>query len=314
MVTLGTDKKMLQKITLIVIAALTLISLVLLLIIIAMSVGDKPGVNDDEDLDIKLEFIDGNATDAQLSSGSLILANKNTPYTAPSDLSVVNIAEFRDRATGRDIDPSLPYPYVSANKYNFYMAADAIESMHNMLMDMKDATKCTGISVSAAYGKSDYPADKDLHTGYTIVLMVDLEEDTTRVNPYFTDESNEDLNKWMTENAHKYGFVTRYPDDKAEITGVSDYTYAYRYVGAAHATIMKEKGLCLEEYLDYLKKNSSDKDPITLKGADNANYVVYYVECADSEAVIKLPVESDEYTYTVSGTNCGGVVITVKVK
>lgn len=312
MVTLGMDKTRLQKITLTVIAALTLISLVLLLIIIAMSVGDKPGVNDDEDIDIKLEFVDGKATEKQLQTGSLILANTSHPYTAPEDFSVVNIAEFRDGAIGRDKDLSIPYPYVSAKYKVFCMAGDAIESTHNMLMAMKEDTKCTGINVAKAYGISD--EDTDIGTGYTMVLNVDPAEDATRVDQYFTHESNKDLYDWMVENAHKYGFVTRYPADKAEITGVSDYTYAYRYVGVAHATLMKQKGLCLEEYIEYLKKNTSSKNYLTIKGADGNYYAVYYAECADTKTEIKLPVESEEYTYTISGTNCGGVVITVKVK
>lgn len=311
----GIEKRKLQKITLCVIAALTLISLVLLLVIIAMSVGDGAGtVNGDHDIDIKLEFADGKVTEKQLSTGSLILANKNNPYTAPSDLRVVNIATHRDKETGRDLDPNIPYPYVSAQKANFCMAGDAIDATHNMLMAMKDATGCTGINVSAAYGKSNLTEDKDIHTGYTLVLTVDLEEDTTRVDQYFTHESNKDLNDWMVENAHKYGFVTRYPADKEKTTGVSDYTYAYRYVGVAHATYMKENNLCLEEYLLFLDASTSAKDPLTVKGADGASYAIYYAECADTETEIKLPVESEEYTYTISGTNCGGVVVTVKLK
>ena len=37
----------------------------------------------------------------------------------------------------------------------------------------------------------------------------------------------------------------------------------YRYVGIENATFMKEKGYCLEEYIEYLKQfndNYNDKD------------------------------------------------------
>ena len=310
METFGIEKRKLQKITLAVIAALTLISLVLLIIIIAMSVGDNTTINNG-DTKINLEFVDGKATEKQLQTGSLILANTGHPYPAPENFSTVNISEYRTSK-----DPSVPY--FSANYPIFCMAADAIESTHDMIMALRSATGSTGITVSQAYGNSDYPADKDIHTGYTMVLTVDLKEDTSRVDTYFTHESNKDLYDWMNANAHKYGFVTRYPADKAEITGVSDYTYAYRYVGVAHATYMNENGLCLEEYIEYLKTNTSHKDTLTVKGADGKSYVVYYAECADVDTDIKLPKtpeESDElqYSYTVSGTNEGGVVITVKI-
>lgn len=60
------------------------------------------------------------------------------------------------------------------------------------------------------------------------------------------------------DNAYKYGFVIRYPDGKESVTGVSDYNYAFRYVGYAHAYYMHENGLCLEEYISLLQKKYSD--------------------------------------------------------
>ena len=55
--------------------------------------------------------------------------------------------------------------------------------------------------------------------------------------------------RWLTENAHKYGFILRYTSDKREITGIVDEPWHWRYVGVETATAMKGTGLCLEEYL-----------------------------------------------------------------
>lgn len=55
--------------------------------------------------------------------------------------------------------------------------------------------------------------------------------------------------KWLVANAHKYGFILRYPEDKTEITGMIYQPWHWRYVGVEAATEMKEKNLCLEEYL-----------------------------------------------------------------
>ncbi len=55
--------------------------------------------------------------------------------------------------------------------------------------------------------------------------------------------------KWLVANAHKYGFILRYPEDKTEITGTIYQPWHWRYVGVTAATEMKEKNLCLEEYL-----------------------------------------------------------------
>ncbi|XOQ44666.1 MAG: D-alanyl-D-alanine carboxypeptidase [Clostridium sp.] len=61
--------------------------------------------------------------------------------------------------------------------------------------------------------------------------------------------------RWLDEHAQEYGFVLRYPKDKQEITKIKYEPWHYRYVGIENAQIMKEKNLCLEEYIDYLQKN-----------------------------------------------------------
>lgn len=55
--------------------------------------------------------------------------------------------------------------------------------------------------------------------------------------------------KWLVDNAHKYGFVLRYPEDKTEITGMIYQPWHWRYVGIEVAEEMKSNNLCLEEYL-----------------------------------------------------------------
>jgi D-alanyl-D-alanine carboxypeptidase len=111
---------------------------------------------------------------------------------------------------------------------------------------------------------------------------------------------------WLFENCHKYGFVVRYPADKVDITGVDDYTDYFRYVGVAHATYMTENNLCLEEYIPLLKEYTDNK-PLKINGADGRYYEVWYVS-VNGSATVKHPTN---YGYTVSGTNDGGVVITV---
>ncbi len=55
--------------------------------------------------------------------------------------------------------------------------------------------------------------------------------------------------KWLCENAHNYGFILRYPEDKTAITGMNFEPWHWRYVGTQAAKEMKEKNQCLEEYL-----------------------------------------------------------------
>lgn len=71
------------------------------------------------------------------------------------------------------------------------------------------------------------------------------------INAENSTEKNEAY-KWLSENAHKFGFVVRYPSDKSYITGISYEPWHFRYVGKEHAQKMYESGQCLEEYLDSL--------------------------------------------------------------
>lgn len=54
---------------------------------------------------------------------------------------------------------------------------------------------------------------------------------------------------WLSKNAHRYGFILRYPEDKENLTGYSYEPWHYRFVGIDAATVIYEDGICLEEYL-----------------------------------------------------------------
>lgn len=64
--------------------------------------------------------------------------------------------------------------------------------------------------------------------------------------------------KWLNENAHKYGFILRYPKDKQDITEIIYEPWHYRYVGENNAALMKQSGECLEEYLLSVEHRRTD--------------------------------------------------------
>lgn len=151
--------------------------------------------------------------------------------------------------------------------------ARAIDSLH----DMFKAAKQDGITLSviSSYrtvarqttlykNKINYYLDK----GYgqaeaeaeaaTVVAVPGTSEhnlglaiDINSVEQNF-DETKE--YRWLEKNAAKYGFVLRYPKSKEEITGIIYEPWHYRYVGVGAAKQMNDLGMCLEEYVEYLKK------------------------------------------------------------
>lgn len=54
---------------------------------------------------------------------------------------------------------------------------------------------------------------------------------------------------WVSENAHKYGFIVRYPRGKEPITGYIYEPWHLRYMGEELARDVYESGLTYEEYL-----------------------------------------------------------------
>ncbi len=58
-----------------------------------------------------------------------------------------------------------------------------------------------------------------------------------------------ELYAWLLENCANYGFVPRYPADKAYWYGVACPHAHFRYVGVEAAQYMMEHDLCLEEFL-----------------------------------------------------------------
>ncbi|MDE6284660.1 MAG: M15 family metallopeptidase [Bacilli bacterium] len=60
-------------------------------------------------------------------------------------------------------------------------------------------------------------------------------------------ETDEEV-KWLQENAHKFGFILRYPKGKKRITGITFEPWHYRFVGVPLATVLKKENITLEEY------------------------------------------------------------------
>lgn len=146
----------------------------------------------------------------------------------------------------------------------------------NYFLDMKDAAAEDGIElvVVSAKRSKEYQQglfDKEVESfkaqGYSddeayelarewVALPLESEHNSgLAVDLNNLDESFEesDAFKWLSEHAHEYGFILRYPKDKVGITGVGYEPWHYRFIGVYHATQIKEKGITLEEYYDEIR-------------------------------------------------------------
>lgn len=92
---------------------------------------------------------------------------------------------------------------------------------------------------SAPAGSSEH------HTG----LCVDVVEKRGALRELNESFEETEAFAWLSKNAHKYGFILRYPKDKTHITKYSYEPWHYRFVGVYAATIIYEDNITLEEYL-----------------------------------------------------------------
>lgn len=99
-----------------------------------------------------------------------------------------------------------------------------------------------------------------------------------------------------------YGFIERYKEEKKTITKISGEEWHFRYVGFPHSKIIEERGFCLEEYIEYLKDFAYPDKPLKSFG-----YAVYYIPLSVDETKIEA-----EGSFTVSGNNADGFILTVK--
>jgi len=147
----------------------------------------------------------------------------------------------------------------------------------------------------------------DYHSGLTFDLKVYTENGPVSL-------SSKAEYSWIKDNCHKYGIVNRYPSSKSAITGINFLPDTYRYVGVPHAQVMKEKGFCLEEYIDYVKDYKFSGAHLKVTADDGGKYEIFYVD-AMSSGITMVPVPKDSSVkYTVSGDNAGGFIVTVTLR
>ena len=259
---------------------------------------------------------------SDVHKGDLILINNTYKYVFP-ETEPTFIPITTDRAThGSSASGNPIYSFYTQNGSTKCAKVDAstLEKLHAWTNAFYDATQNSDLFVFDEDGyrteaeqnekhcakPTEYSegGTSEHHTGKIIDFYV--WDGKTRGN---LDDA--EVFKWVYDNAYKYGFIHRYSAAKQDITGVDYEPYHFRQVGYAHAYYMEKNDLCLEEYLDLLKTDHTADKPLEFAGDDGNNYMVYYVAAGEGETT-KLSVPA-EYTYTVSGDNMGGFIITVNV-
>ena len=147
-----------------------------------------------------------------------------------------------------------------------------------------------------------FPGHSEHQTGLAIDLGL-RQEHVDFICPEFPDTG---ICQTFREKAAKYGFILRYPAGKESVTGIGHEPWHFRYVGAPHAEIMVSHGLCLEEYIGFIKHFSFHHKPYQITEGSRTTFVSY-IRAESGETSLELP---DSLPYTVSGNNSDGFIFT----
>lgn len=194
--------------------------------------------------------------DPENAEDYLVLANKTTPLGedySPDDLETLECRTNKKMYLRKDAANALEAMMLAMNAEGisdvFVTSAYRSYTYQVGLFDKYVSEHMAdGMSkeeaIEAALEYSAQPGTSEHQTGLCLDLMTDNMTDL--------DESFENTAafRWLSENAHKYGFILRYPEDKVDLTGYKYEPWHYRFVGRTAATEIYNSGLCLEEYLE----------------------------------------------------------------
>ncbi len=180
---------------------------------------------------------------------NLILVNHD--YRIPNDWDI----ELTELSNGQSVDsriyPELQQMFDDMRADGIYpVVASGYRSANKQqeLMDEKiEELKSQGYSGQEAKKEAKRWVADVGYSEHQTGLAVDINADGVN-------STGNQVYEWLAENSWKYGFILRYPQDKEEITGTAYEPWHYRYVGKDAASEIYQRGLCLEEYIEYLKQ------------------------------------------------------------
>ena len=196
-----------------------------------------------------------------IAAGYLILVNKENGLSRdykPADLKDIKYFATDRSAEGR------------------FMRAAAVDAFHSLVEEaaeqgmelvMTTAYRSYGFQATLYnnYVASDGQAAADRYSArpgfseHQTGLAVDIS--TAKVGYKLTLEFAETAEgKWLAENAHRFGFIERYPKDKEEITGYRFEPWHLRYVGDGAAEYIRTNDITFEEYIQFLENETEEQN------------------------------------------------------
>lgn len=214
---------------------------------------------------------DGGDNDMYVSSGSSsqsspvsnynetwenVLVSATHPMTEVYEPELATVSRMYAASDSVQVDARIVEPFenmcrAAARDGLSIFAASAFRSVEKQAMLFnkevnKNLKNNPGMTMEEAEQKAATVVNRPGTSEHNLGLAIDINTDETSFK-------NTAEYSWLKAHSAEYGFVERYPEDKSDVTGIIFEPWHYRYVGVENAQKMNGLGMCLEEYIDYLK-------------------------------------------------------------
>ena len=187
-----------------------------------------------------------------------------------------------------------------------YTSYKECENVYNKFKENGNYNSMSGIDITGRVDElinlvADAPGHCEWQTGLTVLVKNDknksLDAKTFEKSAEYT---------WLVKNAHKYGFILRYPKDAENYTGKYFRSYQWTYVGKAKATAIHDADVSLEEYIGVKasgKLEDSESESGTCDGSGEDNDRTWRKESTEEDP--DWLVSKDDWRHGISHDNGG---------
>lgn len=178
------------------------------------------------------------------SNGITKLVNKNNALKSgyqPSDMVKPSVSATKAVYLRKTASKSLETMFNSAKKDGIYLSAvSGFRSSSYQSNLYNNSLRVNGYAYTNKY------IAKPNHSEHQTGLAMDISAKSVGYDLVDHFEKTKE-GKWLSKNAHKYGFILRYKKDRVKDTGYAFEPWHFRYVGNDVATYIYTNNLILED-------------------------------------------------------------------
>jgi len=190
----------------------------------------------------------------------LVLVNKK--YALPSNYIPADL-----------VRPNVEFYFGSQQLEQAYMRKEAARALEEMFAAARsEGIRLLGVSGYRSYARQEVLYQREVetvgrekasqsvsipgHSEHQTGLSMDISAPSMAGNYLSEDFEIKPEGKWLKENAHRFGFILRYPKDKEQITGYMYEPWHFRFVGKDIAATIYKNNWTLEEFFENVRQKS----------------------------------------------------------